>query len=224
MKITIHTVSGAPRGWRVLLGLAFKGLDFETRYLEASKQEHKSPEFLKLNPRGTVPVLVDTGTVIRDSIASLAWLDRAYPEKPLFGHTPGEGAIIWQTTMECSDYLRAAANDLLFPILVENKPLPAHGSDDLVTLENAAEAMHAELKFLEGLLENQFFLAGEKPTAADAIAFPEVRLVGRAIDTKTEIMEALGFSDMGSRYPRIKAWKARTGALPGVEKTMPRHW
>lgn len=224
MTITIHTVSGAPRGWRVLLGLAFKGLEYDIRYLEASKGEHKAPEFLKLNPRGTVPVLEDGDILVRDSVGALAWLDRTYPEKPLFGSTKQEAAAVWQTTLECCDYLRDAANSLLFPILVEGKPLPDDGTQERDTLNTAAESMHRELTFLEGLLENGLFLVGSAPSAADAVAYPEVRILGRAIDTKPEIMKALGFSDMGSLYPRIKAWKARIGALPGFEKTLPRHW
>lgn len=224
MTIIVHAISGAPRAWRVLLGLTFKGLDFDIRYLEASKGEHKAPEFLKLNPRGTVPVLEDGETIVRDSIGSLAWLDRAYPEKPLFGHTPNAAAKIWQLTTECCDYLRAAGNSLLFPILVEGKPLPASGSPDRAALETAATAMQAECLFLETQLGKSPYLAGNNPSAADAVAFPEMRLVERAVDTKPDIMRALGFDNMDTRYPHIADWKSRISALPGFEKTLPRHW
>lgn len=224
MTIIVHTVSGAPRAWRVLLGLAFKGLPYETRYLEASKGELKSSGFLKLNPRGTVPVMQDGGITVRDSIGCLAWLDAAYPEKPLFGHTLTETAEIWQTTLECCDYLRAAGNELLFPILVENKPLTPKGTSYHTALKTAADAMHTEFDFLETLLDDRDFLAGHSPTAADAVAFPEVRLVERATDTKADIMGALGFSKTDNRYPRLAAWKARIACLPGYANTMPRHW
>lgn len=224
MTIIVHTVSGAPRAWRVLLGLAFKGLNYETRYLEASKGEHKAPEFLKLNPRGTVPVMQDGDITIRDSIGCLAWLDTAYPEKPLFGHTRTETAEIWQTTLECCDYLRAAGNDLLFPILVENKPLPEEGTKEREKLKAASEAMHSELRFLKGLLNGRDFLAGQSPTAADAVAFPEVRLLERAVVTKPDVMHALGFKEMSKLYSDIAAWKARISDLPGYAQTMPRHW
>ena len=79
MSITVHSVSGAPRPWRVMLGLAFKGLDFDIHYLEASKREHKAPAFLKINPRGTVPAMIADGVVLRDSTAILARPDRQYP-------------------------------------------------------------------------------------------------------------------------------------------------
>ena len=37
----IYTISGAPRPWRVLLGLTFKELDYEIHYLQVSRREHK---------------------------------------------------------------------------------------------------------------------------------------------------------------------------------------
>lgn len=224
MTLTLHTVSGAPRPWRVLLGLTFKGLDYETHFMEASKGEHKAPAYLKINPRGTIPSL-DTGKfILRDSIAILAWLDREYPANPLFGTNADEAGLIWQITLECCDYLRAAGQNLLFPILVQNKPLPVESSSEFVALKSAADAMHAECVFLDNLLANNIFLAGDSPSAADAVAFPETRLVQRAIEQKTDHMNALGFEKFSDLYPRVSEWQARIEELENVDKTMPRHW
>ncbi|WP_262694415.1 glutathione S-transferase family protein [Kordiimonas aquimaris] len=224
MTITVYSVSGAPRGWRVLLGLTFKGLNYETKYLEASKGEHKSEPFLTLNPRGTVPVLVQDDFILRDSLGILAWLDSAYPEKPLFGRTLSETANVWQITLECCDYLRAAINDLLAPILVRGEALPEAGTPERLAWETAAAAYHKECNYLENLLAKNPFLASDVPSAADAVAFPEVRLIERAVDTKPDIMKALGLHDTDDTYPRIAAWKKQISALPGFDSTLPRHW
>jgi len=224
MTLTVHTVSGAPRPWRVLLGLTFKGLNYETHYLEASQAEHKAPAYLKLNPRGKVPVLEAGSLVLRDSIAILAWLDRRYPDRPLFGETADEAALIWQTTMECCDYLRAAGQNLLFPILVLNEALPAPNSNEMAALVAAGDAMHAECHYLEALLDGNPFLGGQRPSAADAIAFPEIRLIQRGLERKPEHMAAAGFDNAAALYPRVVEWKARVGALEGVDKTLPIHW
>ena len=224
MTLTVYTISGAPRGWRVQLGLTLKGLDYQVRYLEGSKREHKAPEFLSINPRGMVPVLDADGLILRDSIAILAWLDRRYPENPLFGETADEAARIWPVTMECCDYLRGAGQDLLYPILVENIALPAGDGEPMARLKAASASMQHELRYLDERLEGQAFLAGERPSAAEAIAFPEVRLVQRALDRRDDIMSALGLADVADRYPRLFDWKDRVGALPGVEKTLPHHW
>ena len=224
MALTVYDISGTSRGWRAKLGLTFKALDYEVSYLEASNREHKGAEFLKINPRGTVPVLDDNGLIVRDSIAILAWLDRRYPDKPLFGETPDEAARIWQVTMECCDFLRAAELDLLFPILVHNIDLPDANSEEMTSLSAASESMHAECRYLEDLLDGRAYLAGDRPSAAEAITFPEVQLVHRALDRKGDIMEALGFGNFADRYPRVFGLKQRVGALKGVEKTFPHHW
>ena len=45
----------------------------------------KSPEFLALNPRGAVPVLVDGDLVLSQNQAILHYLDELYPNAKLFG-------------------------------------------------------------------------------------------------------------------------------------------
>ena len=46
---------------RVLICLAEKGLAFESRYVDLLHFEQHRPDFLRLNPSGEVPVLVDDG-------------------------------------------------------------------------------------------------------------------------------------------------------------------
>lgn len=224
MALTLYTISGAPRGWRALMGLALKRLDYDVHYLEASKREHESPEFLSINPRGEVPVLDADGLIVRESMAILAWLDRQYPDRPLFGETPEDAASIWQLTMECSDKLRGAVNDLLRPILVENIALPSRTSERMVELQAASDSMHAECRHLEDLLDDQSFLCGDQPSAAEAVAFPEIRLIQRALDRKSEIMMLLGFDSIADRYPNLFTWLDRVASLNGMDKTLPIHW
>ena len=224
MSITVHTISGSPRGWRVLIGLALKGLSYETRLLQLSANEHKSSAFLTLNPRGTVPVIEADGLVLRDSIAALAWLDRAHPEPPLFGSDALQAADIWQISLECCDYMREASRRLLAPVLLAGRPLPEAGTAERLEFEAAAEALHAECRWLEALLADRPFLAGDSPSAADAVAFPELCIVMRAAETRSDVMDALGFADLPSLYPRASAWRNRFLALPGIDATWPPHW
>lgn len=224
MSLTVYAVSGAPRAWRVLIGLTLKQLDFDLRYLQASKQEHKSPEFLALNPRGTVPVLEAEGLVLSDSIAILAWLDRRYPEHPLFGASPIDAGGIWQLVLEMSDYLRNAINDVFAPILVKGRSVAEMPEDERVSLVEAVAGLKSECTRFEKLLADGPFLGGEAPSAAEAIAFPEIRLIERAVDTKHGDMVALGLADFDAQFPNLAAWKGRVGNIPGMDRTMPPHW
>lgn len=225
MSLTLHTVSGAPRGWRVLMGMAFKGLDPDIRFLNFSEKEHLQPEFISLNSRATVPVL-ETGTaILRDSIAILAWLDREYPEKPLFGVTPAQAGEIWQLTMESCDYLRDANNRFLGPIFFGNGSIPASDSAERSQLQSAAELVHAECRYLEDILsDGRLFLCGDDPSAADAVIYPEIRLIQRAVETKPEILSALGFVDPAELYLKLSDWRVRLNNNPSIVGTLPPHW
>ncbi len=218
MSLTVYSISGSPSAWRVLLGLAFKGLDYELRSLKLSENEHKSEAYLAIHPRGTVPALVADGQVVRDSIAILAWLDRAYPQRPLFGTTAGDAHAIWQATMENAEYLRAANKPLLTPIFFQG------ATQVTPALAAAAGTMRAELDRLDTLLASNDFIADRRPSAADAVTFPEIRLVQRAMETKPELLAELGLREQFSDHPRVRAWVERVNGLDGVDATLPSHW
>lgn len=218
MEPTIYTISGSPRGWRVLLGMVIKGIDMKVKYLNLSDGDHKSETYLKINPRGRVPSLVAGDVVITDSLAILSWFDQQYPELPLFGSSPEEHAQIWSTTRDTTDKLRDAMNRLLFPIFFKDA--------DTITpqlLEAANNVMH-ELQWLENRLGSQDFMAGSRPSAADAVSYPEVRILARALETHSDLMGELGFVGLDQKFPKGHVWARRIEALSDFEKSLPIHW
>src|SRR4051794_10553772 len=115
MAIELYWGSGSPFAWRVMLTLEIKKLPYQSKLLEFSRGDHKAPEFLKLNPRGKVPVLKDGDFVIYESLAMMAYLERKYPEPPLFGKTPEETGLIWREISE-GDYLMHAGDKVIRPV------------------------------------------------------------------------------------------------------------
>src|SRR3989441_508925 len=105
MAIDIYWASGSPYAWRVLLALEYKHLRYTGHLLQFSKQEHKSPQMLALNPRGRVPVLKDGDYVCFESLAVLYYLDLKYPEPPIFGRTPEEAGTIMRVICEYQAYI-----------------------------------------------------------------------------------------------------------------------
>jgi glutathione S-transferase len=75
---------------RVRAALAEKGVPHEGREVDLAR---KPPELLAINPRGGVPVLVDGGETIVDSLAILEHLDQRWPEPRLFPENPGREAV-----------------------------------------------------------------------------------------------------------------------------------
>jgi glutathione S-transferase len=94
MKLYIDTLA-APNPRKVRLFIAEKRLELECVRISMKDRHHKTPEFLKLNSLGQLPVLVtDEGTRISESLAICRYLDALHPDPPLFGRNPIEMALV----------------------------------------------------------------------------------------------------------------------------------
>jgi maleylpyruvate isomerase len=224
MSITVYNISGSPMGWRVLLGLEFKGLKYRTVYLSGSDREHKLDPFLQMNPHGKVPVLEHEGIYHRESLAILGWLDEQFPERPLFGNSIPVTQQTWRTTARLSDYLLKSTSGVVFSVFNGEDGSPKIEPEGDVALDQAGELLKTELHDLEHHLGGRPFLCGDRPSAADAVAFPEIGRIMRACQTKPRSMETLGFAAFDQDFPRIARWRDRIIALPGHARTVPPHW
>ena len=66
------------------------GAQFEAKVISLAKGEQRTPEYLKINPRGKVPALrLYDGSVLTENTAILAYLARRFPDKHLL---PTDGA------------------------------------------------------------------------------------------------------------------------------------
>jgi len=218
MSYELYTIAGAPRPWRALLGLIAKGIPYTPHLLEASSKQHKAPAFLALNARGRVPVLVHGDFVLSESIAILAYLDRVQPEPPLFGRTPEQCARVWEQVMAADHHLREATQGVVGPLLGLREPVSEAASSE------AGAKLREELARLEARLGRSAFLCGDALSAADCVAFPDVRLTVRTSVRFPDVMARLGLSPLSEVFPRLASWVSRIEALPGYEQTFPAHW
>ena len=80
---------------RVRIFLAEKGISIDQRQVDAAGGANTTPEFLRLNPLGKLPVLeLDDGSAIAESLAICRYLESLNPDPPLMGRTPREAASI----------------------------------------------------------------------------------------------------------------------------------
>jgi glutathione S-transferase len=92
-----------PNSYRVRIFMAEKGIDLPRVEVDLMKGEHKSPDFLKINSLGQIPVLVlGDGTIITESVAICRYLEERHPEPPLFGAGPVAKAKVemWNRRVE----------------------------------------------------------------------------------------------------------------------------
>jgi len=76
-----------------------KGLEWQSHTVNLQKSEHLTPEFLSINPRGVIPVLVHDGVVIVESSDIIAYIESRFPSPPLSPRAPEDCALLeaWMT-------------------------------------------------------------------------------------------------------------------------------
>jgi len=78
--LTLYNAAHSTCSQKVRICLAEKSLPFEDIKLDLGKgKDHLKPEYLKINPNGVVPTLVDDGNIIIDSSVICEYLDEKYP-------------------------------------------------------------------------------------------------------------------------------------------------
>jgi glutathione S-transferase len=218
MALELYWGSGSPFSWRVMLTLELKRTPYESKLLEFSKDDHKSPGYLRLNPRGKVPTLKDEDFVLYESVAIMAYLDRKYPDPPIFGRTPHETGQIWRSISETDSYLLEPAFKVVVPLYF------GRGLEKTDDIQSAAATIRQELGRINAALSHSVCIVGSQISAADIALFPLIQTLLRAASKDAAKPLDLGFSPLDQRYPNIAAWVKRVEAMPGYEKTYPPHW
>jgi glutathione S-transferase len=202
----------------VLLALEYKRLAYDSHLLQFSKQEHKSPQMLRMNPRGRVPVLKDGDYVVFESLACLLYLDRKYPEYPLFGASAEEAGTIMRVICEYQAYAEQYVTQIVSAVFLDQLDQQA---------EDVTRAMHivgGEARTIEARLSKSDWLVGEQPSAADLTVFPGIMLLRRAMEKREAGDLRSRFLPMESTYPAIARWIGRMEQMPGYERSYPPHW
>jgi glutathione S-transferase len=219
MDHELFWISGSPYSWRVQLALEYKGLPYVSRRLESAKQEHRSPAFAELNPRGKVPVLKTGGSALYESVAIIAFLDHAHPDVPLFGRTAQEHGRIWQRVSEFENYTRD-----LFDVEIVRPLLGGYAKDDPEAMRTSAARVYDTLGWVERALSVAPHLAGDDITAADIVSLPNIQMLRRVGVRPEAIQMELGLEHLGVRLPAMGAWLSRMETMRGYDTAYPPHW
>lgn len=190
MQLYRHALSG--HSHRAQLFLSLIGAPAEIIDVDLGAGAHKKPEFLKLNPFGQVPVLVDGDTVVSDSNAILIYLSKKFGKTDWLPETPAESAAVQR-------WLSVAAGD------IASGPAAAR----LITVfaapldsKQVIARSHVVLKRMDDVLADREWFAAEHPTIADVALYS---YTARAPE---------GFVDLKD-YANVRAWLERVEALPG---------
>jgi len=192
-------------GTRVAWALEELGLPYEYVAIDGKKGEHRSAEYLKLNPHGKVPTLVDDGEHLFESGAILLYLGAKYgAEKKLWPAGKGQAradavcCTVWAMTELGSYMMQYLYHGLDTPVSYR----PADRS------KAAAEYCHSQLDRLLAALEARLE-GGEYLLGAFTL-----------VDVAAASWLALGtmFGIKLDRYPRVAAWCKRCTERPAFKR------
>lgn len=164
----IYDSKTAPNPRRVRVFLAEKGIEVPYQEVDLVSAENRSAEFRKKNPLGVVPVLeLDDGTYISESVAICRYFEELHPEPPLMGVDARDRAVVemWQRRMELEMFIPIAQ------VFRNSHPffkgriaqVPEYG-------EACRKIAEQRLGWLDGVLADRPFIAGERYTIADVTA------------------------------------------------------
>jgi glutathione S-transferase len=194
-----HPLSGNTHKVRLLMSAL--RLDHDERAVDVPSGAQKKREFLTLNPRGQVPVLVDGEAATHDAQAILVYLARKYdPSGTWLPLAPAELAQVVAWLSFAANEIQNGAHMARMHFLLG---LP-------VALEQVQGIARASLSLLDARLEKRQFLELERPTIADLACFP---CAAMASEGEVSLHD----------YPHVQAWIGRICAssffvpMPGIE-------
>lgn len=214
---------------KVRIALDEKHIPWQGREVDLMKQEHLTADFLKINPRGLVPVLMHDATPIHESTVILEYLEDAFPQMPLRPGSPvGRARMrVWTKVPDeglhiaCASITYAAAfvhqlrehhDPTEWEQRLRKLPDRARAARQRQILEMEFEAPfvkdavllhHKVLTEMEATLSQSPWLAGEEFSLADIAIIPYVTRLDR-----------LGLGGMWADRPNVAKWFAAMQTRP----------
>lgn len=190
MKLYYAPLSGHSHRARLMLSLL--GVEHELIAVNLPQREHKSAEFLKLNPFGQIPVLVDDALTISDSTSILVYLAKKFGRTDWLPDT-AEGAARVQR------WLSVASGEVAFGPAAA-RMITLFG--DPRSLVEVTQRAYRLLPVVDSELAATGWLVGDHPTIADVALYS---YIARANE---------GHIDL-TPFAHVDAWLRRVESLPG---------
>ena len=193
----------APNPRRVRIFLAEKGISVPVEEVDIVSAQNRSAEFRAKNAMGTLPVLeLDDGTTVAESVAICRYFEELQPDPPLMGTDAKDRAAIemWQRRMEF---------ELFLPITQVFRNGHAFFKGRIPQVPEYGEVCrkHAEqrLEWLDGVLADRPFVAGERYTIADITALCAIDF-GRVSNIRVT-----------PEQPNLARWHAAVSSRPSAK-------
>jgi glutathione S-transferase len=186
------------------VGLEAAKAPFEPKLVKLHKGEHRSAEYLAMNPNGQVPLLVVDGRPLTQIVVICDFLDRAFPAAGLLPAEPWERSQALSQLAWMNSTPHTTATRVFFP---ERYAETDAGRAEVK--KRAAEEFRGYLERIQKMLPVSGYWLGERVSFHDAYAFTLLRWGGFAgIDPKS-LPKYLSYVQGVIEAPPVKAAMAR---------------
>ena len=197
--IKLYDFKSSPNCQRVKVVLAEKNLPYEIVPIDLRAQAQKTPDYLKLNPYGKVPVLADDDTVLYESCIINEYLEEKYPNPPLLPKDPGKKA----KARILIDYGMAHFDGAYQKLRMELAKDPKEQSQQVV--DHAKGDLKKLLQRLENDIDDQPYLVGDF-SLVDADLIPRfTRLEGFGVLPDPSLPRLGKYLERMKARPSVKA-------------------
>jgi glutathione S-transferase len=177
----------------------------ETR-LDFAKGEHKSPEYLALNPNGAVPTLVDGDLVLSESRAIMQYLASKKPESGLLPRDEQACADVTRWQFWDAAHFSPQLGTLTFEKII--KALTGIGQPDQSKIDEAMAGFRRFGAVLNQHLNGKQFIVGNSLTLAD-------------LTIASSLMYAQQTEAPTGELPNLLSWFSRISDMDAWKKTAP---
>jgi glutathione S-transferase len=184
------------RAFRALWVATELGLDFEHLPIEIGDAGAKSPEFLAINPNGRLPVIVDDGFVLFESLAITLYLAKKHGFGTLYPAKLEDEAKAWQWSFWAIAEVDRGVN--IWSLHAVRLPPEER---NVALREEALNVIASPFRVLDAAVARQPYLLGDDFTVADLNV---AAVISRAVDMDL------------SAVPHLKEWLTRCLGRPAA--------
>jgi glutathione S-transferase len=197
MRLYYHPLSSNSR--RVLLTAHQLGLKLELVAVDLARGEHKTPGYLRLNPNGRIPTLIDGGFDLWESHAIMQYLADQSPEQNIYPRDMAARADVNRWLFWSASHFAPAAA-LIIRERVSKQIIAGSPAPDPAEIVRGEAALPAVARVLDQHLAGKQWIAQDRLTLADfAIAAP--------------LMHASRAQLPITQFENLQAWFARVQSL-----------